>query len=111
MSHGPVTPEIQQVVTQGVVLEHHISNSNAAMSALHLQEVASRGDPKAMEVARHRYVAELRLAMGSSAEGLEEEERLQRKCDEAADRIQANLQTDDAIQANLQAAPSEDEMF
>ena len=38
---------------------------------------------------------------------LEEEERLQRMCDDSTDRIQANLQTDGASQANLQAASSE----
>ena len=42
--------------------------------------------------------------MGASVEELEEEERLQIICDEAIDRFEANLQTEGASQANLQAA-------
>ena len=112
-----------------VVFQQFMFNSNAAMpAALHLQEVANRGDRQATEIARREYIAAIhhvaidtRRAMGASEEDLEEEERLQRMCDDgtdrlqanlrtdndATDRIQANLQTDDASQANLQAATSE----
>ena len=81
---------------------------------LNLVKIARQGDPEATEAARRRYVEMLRhtmvgdrMAMGASREDLEEEERLQRLCDEAT-ATEANPQTEGASQANLQAASDSD---